>query len=123
MRTLPLTRATLDGRWDRQLREGTAIPDRFIDLHGCTLQRAHDRVSGEVEAAVAAGERLIVLVTGKPPAPGTSRLDAPLRGIIRASIVDWLMAHRVAARIVAIRPAHARHGGTGALYIVLRRTV
>lgn len=120
---MTMTGATLDGRWDRQLREGIAVPDRFVDLHGCTVQRAHDKVLREVEAAVAAGERLIVLVAGKPPAAGTTRLDAPLRGIIRASIVDWLTVHRLGGRIAAIRPAHPRHGGTGALYIVLRRTV
>jgi len=113
--------ATLDGKWDRDLKAGRVVPDRIVDLHGLTLAQAHDRVIFALEGALAAGDRLVVIVTGRPPAPGTSRLDRPLRGIIRASITDWLHGAPFAGRIAAIRPAHARHGGAGALYVVLRR--
>lgn len=115
-------RATLDGKWDRELKTGKVVPDRFVDLHGCTLAQAHDRAIDAVGAAVADGDRLVVLVTGKAPRAGTSRLDLPLRGIIRASIGDWLHGAWFAGRIAAVRPAHARHGGAGALYVVLRRS-
>lgn len=118
---VPAARATLDARWDRQLGTGTIVPDRYIDLHGCTADAAHRRAVAAIGEAAAAGDRVVVLVTGKPPRAGTSRLDAPLRGIIRASIHDWLAASPVARRIAAIRPAHPRHGGSGALYVILRR--
>jgi DNA-nicking Smr family endonuclease len=114
-------RATLDGKWDHDLKAGKARPDRVIDLHECTLAQAHDRALSGLDAAIAMGERLVVMVTGKAPGPGRSRLDSPLRGIIRASITDWLHGAPFASRIAAIRPAHARHGGAGALYVVLRR--
>ena len=114
-------RATLDGKWDQDLKTGKVSPDRIIDLHGCTLAQAHDRALAGLDAAIAMGERLVVMVTGKAPGPGRSRLDSPLRGIIRASITDWLHGALFASRIAAIRPAHARHGGAGALYVVLRR--
>ena len=113
---------TLDGKWDRDLRTGKVTPDRLVDLHGCTLSQAHARALSALEGAVAAGERLIVVVTGRAPAPDRTRIDRPLRGIIRASIGDWLRASPMAGRIAAIRPAHARHGGAGALYIILRRS-
>ena len=114
--------ATLDGKWDRDLLTGKVTPDRLVDLHGCTLIQAHARALSALEGAVTAGERLIVVVTGRAPAPDRTRIDRPLRGIIRASIGDWLRASPLAGRIAAIRPAHARHGGAGALYIVLRRS-
>jgi DNA-nicking Smr family endonuclease len=113
--------ATLDGRWDRQLANGDVLPDRVVDLHGCTLEAAHQRALSALESAVREGDRIVVLVTGKPPKSGSSRLDAPLRGIIRASISDWIAASPVARHIAAIRPAHHRHGGAGAIYVVLRR--
>lgn len=113
--------ATLDGKWDRDLKTGKVSPDRIIDLHECTLAQAHERALAGLDAAIAMGERLVVLVTGKAPGPGRSRLDRPLRGIIRASITDWLHGASFASRIAAIRPAHARHGGAGAIYVVLRR--
>lgn len=112
---------TLDGKWDRDLRTGKVMPDRVVDLHGCTLTQAHSRALSALADAVSNGDRLIVVVTGKAPAPDRSRIDAPLRGIIRASFGDWLRASSLAGQIAAIRPAHARHGGAGALYVVLRR--
>ena len=112
---------TLDGTWDRELRTGKVTPDRLIDLHGYTLAQAHERVLSALADAVADGDRLVVVVTGRAPAADRSRIDLPLRGIIRASIGDWLHAAPFAGRIAAIRPAHVRHGGTGALYVVLRR--
>lgn len=112
---------TLDATWDRKLATGTVAPDLTIDLHGCSLDQAHDRLDHGLSRAIANGLRVVLLVTGKAPRSGTSRLDLPLRGIIRASVRDWIAAAPYAGRIAAIRPAHPRHGGAGALYIILRR--
>lgn len=112
---------TLDGSWDRRIGKGTVQPDRHVDLHGCSLAQAHERLLHALDRAVADGARVLLLVTGRPPARNASRLDLPLRGIIRASVGDWLAASRHAGRIAAVRPAHPRHGGSGALYIILRR--
>lgn len=112
---------TLDANWDRRLERGLAAPDMTIDLHGHTLAHAHAALNAGLARAVGRGARLVLLVTGKPPPPGRTRLDDPLRGIIRASIEDWLRLSAQAGRIAAIRPAHPRHGGAGALYLVLRR--
>jgi len=112
---------TLDASWDRKLATGAVAPDVTIDLHGCWLDQAHERLDHGIARSLAHGARLILLVTGRPPRAGTSRLDLPLRGIIRASVHDWIAAGPYAGRIAAIRNAHPRHGGTGALYIILRR--
>ena len=58
--------------------------------------------------------------TGTPPRAESERPHA--RGAIRAAVADWLAASRHADRIAAVRNAHPRHGGTGALYIVLKRS-
>ncbi|USI73951.1 Smr/MutS family protein [Sphingomonas morindae] len=112
---------TLDGGWDRRLARGAAAPDYVIDLHGHGLAAAHAALDAGLARATAAGARLVLLVTGRPPPPGRSRMDDPLRGVIRASVTDWLHHSRHAAAIAAIRAAHPRHGGAGALYLVLRR--
>jgi DNA-nicking Smr family endonuclease len=112
---------TLDGGWDRRLAAGQVAPERTIDLHGCTLAQAHRRLNHALDGAVADGVRVILLITGRAPRVATSRLDLPQRGIIRASIADWLSVSPHAASIAAVRPAHARHGGAGALYVILRR--
>jgi len=113
----PVPGTTLDGSWDRRLARGAVAPDATLDLHGHNLTTAYDLLDRRLEQAIADGARLLLLVTGKPP--GNER---PVRrGAIRAAVGDWLAASRHAGAIAAVRGAHPRHGGSGALYIVLRR--
>ena len=110
---------TLDGSWDKNLSRGLVSPESSIDLHGLTLSGAYDRLDRGLADAIARGDRVLLLVTGKPPRPTSERPHA--RGAIRAAVGDWIAASRHSSRIAAVRGAHPRHGGTGALYIVLRR--
>ena len=113
---------TLDAGWDRRLRRGMVAPDRTIDLHGHTLASAHGALDQALDRAVADGARLLLLVTGRPPRPQEhGGGERPRRGAIRASIGDWLAGSRHSGRIAAVRNAHPRHGGAGALYVILRR--
>ena len=117
VRTKILPQATLDGSWDRRLSSGRAEPDRVLDLHGHSLDRAWEAIDRALERAIASGDRILLLITGHE-----RRGDPPLeRGRIRAAVHDWLAASRHAPRIAAVRGAHRRHGGGGSLYIVLRK--
>jgi DNA-nicking Smr family endonuclease len=115
----PPSSDTLDASWDRRLGRGLVAPESAIDLHGHTLSSAHARLDRGLAAAIARGDRLLLLITGKPPRPESERPHA--RGAIRAAVGDWLAASRHGDRIAAVRNAHPRHGGLGALYIVLKR--
>lgn len=109
---------TLDATWDRRLSRGLVSPDMVVDLHGHRLAGAHDLLDRRLAQAIAAGDRLVLLVTGKAPSDD----ERPIRrGAIRAAVGDWLAASPHARNIAAVRGAHPRHGGAGALYIVLRR--
>jgi DNA-nicking Smr family endonuclease len=108
---------TLDASWDRRLSRGLVAPDAILDLHGHNLATAYDLLDRRLDEAIRTEARLLLLVTGKPPGPGRGAG----RGAIRAAVGDWLHASRHAGRIAAVRNAHPRHGGAGALYIVLRR--
>jgi DNA-nicking Smr family endonuclease len=107
---------TLDGTWDRRLSRGLLAPDMVLDLHGHNLATAHALLDDRLGDAIASGARLMLLITGKAPSERGGK-----RGAIRAAVGDWLGASRHAADIAAVRNAHPRHGGAGALYIVLRR--
>jgi DNA-nicking Smr family endonuclease len=106
---------TLDGSWDKKLARGLVQPDRSLDLHGHNLSTAWALLDRKLGEAVADGARVLLLITGKPPS------DKPGRGAIRAAVGDWLAASPYAGDIAAVRNASPRHGGAGALYIVLRR--
>lgn len=108
---------TLDGTWDRRLRSGAVEPDRVIDLHGLNLDQAWRAIDHGLERAMAAGDRVILLITGHARSG-----DPPVqRGKIRAAVYHWLEASRHASKIASVRGAHRRHGGGGSLYIILRR--
>ncbi|WP_225205507.1 Smr/MutS family protein [Novosphingobium huizhouense] len=119
--TRPLTRHGLDSSWDRKLARGGVEPDVTIDLHGMNLDQAHARLVGGIGQALAMGYRVILLIAGKPRPHGDHDLRGERRGAIRAKLLDWLAHSPHAGSIAAVRPAQPRHGGAGAVYIVLRR--
>ncbi|MBB3034783.1 Smr/MutS family protein [Alteriqipengyuania lutimaris] len=110
----------LDSHWDRRLKTGEIVPDLSLDLHDHGLDRAYSRLMGGMAQARGMGARTVLVVTGKPRG-GDAADRGERRGAIRAKILDWLAASEHGEAIAAIRKAHRRHGGDGALYIVLRR--
>jgi DNA-nicking Smr family endonuclease len=110
----------LDASWERKIARGGLEPDFSLDLHGSTLDQAYSRLMHGLAQARAMGARVVLIVTGKPrPVEAADRGGA--RGAIRAKIADWLAASDHASDIAAVRGAHRRHGGQGALYVVLKR--
>ena len=117
----PLDRHGLDSSWDRKLARAAVAPDFTLDLHGHTLDTAHARLDHGLTQAIGMGARLVLLVTGRPRPSDDHASRGERRGAIRAKLLDWLAAGHHANRIAAVRPAHPRHGGAGAVYIVLKR--
>ncbi|MBV7258197.1 Smr/MutS family protein [Erythrobacter crassostreae] len=110
----------LDSHWNRKLKAGQLAPDYTLDLHGHTLDTAYGRIISGIDQARAMDARLVLVIAGRErpvdPADRSSK-----RGAIRAKMLDWLAASHHADSIAAVRRAHIRHGGEGALYLVLKR--
>ncbi len=110
----------LDSSWERKLAKAAIAPDFTLDLHGYGLDAAHDRLDQGLSLALSQGARMVLVITGRPrPVDAADR--GSRRGAIRAKLLDWLAAGPHGSRIAAVRPAHPRHGGAGAVYVVLRR--
>jgi DNA-nicking Smr family endonuclease len=103
---------------DRALAKGKRIPEGKLDLHGMTLIAAERAVTRFIADASEQSLRVVLIVTGK----GT-RLEGGrvFGGRIRAEFPAWLERPENRARIAGVRPAHPRHGGSGAFYVLLRR--
>jgi DNA-nicking Smr family endonuclease len=104
--------------WDRRITRGSILPDVSIDLHDASLSLAYNRLDSALEQAISQRMKVVLLVTGKPRAH--DRASGEGRGAIAAVVRDWLAASRHAQHISAVRNAHPRHGGSGALYIMLK---
>ena len=117
----PLDRHGLDASWERKLAKAAVVPEFTLDLHGHSLDAAHARLDHGLTQSIAQGARLVLLVTGRPRPTDDHASRGERRGAIRAKLLDWLAAGPHASRIAAVRQAHPRHGGAGAVYIVLKR--
>ena len=111
----------LDSTWERRISTGAIIPDLSVDLHGDTLNEAHRRLNEALARAVMQRVRVLLVVTGNPRPAAHGPAGEKARGAIRAEIGDWLALSGHADAIASVRTAHPRHGGKGALYVILRR--
>jgi DNA-nicking Smr family endonuclease len=116
----------IDGSLEKRLRRGAVEVDATLDLHGETQARAHDRLTRFLNVAEATGRRAILVVTGKGAPCNEGDLNAgwetaQARGVLRRMVPQWLKEPPLHDKVLAVRPAHQRHGGSGALYVILRR--
>jgi len=104
----------LDRRTAERLRRGQMEIDASLDLHGLTQDEAFLAIQTFLYESLQEGRRCVLLVTGK----GTARDGG---GVLRSAVPRWLTEGAYAPHLIGISPAHAQHGGEGALYVLLRR--
>ena len=102
-------RAGIDGRTQRRLFRGDVPVDRRLDLHGLTAARAKNRLTQFIETAARDQCRCVLVITGKGA------------GILRGHVPDWLKCQPLSPHILALAEARPHDGGSGALYVLLRR--
>ena len=109
---------TFDRKVDRALAKGTRVPQAKLDLHGMTLAAAERAVTQFLADGSERALRVVLIVTGKGLRLEGGRVFG---GRIRAEFAGWLERAENRARVTGVRPAHPRHGGSGAFYVLLRR--
>jgi DNA-nicking Smr family endonuclease len=102
------------------LRRGTRAVDGVIDLHGMRQSEAHDVLIGFLRRSQAAGHAVVLVITGKGgAASGQSPFEE--RGVLRRVVPHWLRLSDLRSLILGFEEASPQHGGSGALYVRLRR--
>lgn len=91
-----------------KLKRGQLSIDAKLDLHGMNRETAHRALDGFLGRAHAQGRRCCLVVTGKS-------------GVLKSDTPRWLNERPNRARILAVATAQPRHGGGGALYVLLKR--
>ncbi|MBM3564742.1 MAG: hypothetical protein FJX42_01345 [Alphaproteobacteria bacterium] len=107
--------ADMDRRTAARFKKGEMPIEEALDLHGMTQESAHAALGPFLARSRAAGRRCVLVITGKGTRGGESA------GVLRANVPRWLNEPGPRAHILAFAHAHARHGGEGALYVLLKR--
>jgi DNA-nicking Smr family endonuclease len=97
-----------------RLKRGLRPIEAQLDLHGRTLAEAHRDLVEFVEASHQTGRRCVLVITGRGLGPDRS-------GVLKSAVPRWLGEAALRRRILAVAAAQPRHGGAGALYVLLRR--
>ena len=105
----------VDKRTATRFRRGLMPIDATLDLHGHTQNSGRAALAGFLRAHRAAGRRCVLVVTGK------GLKDDWSVGALRQALPGWLNAPDLRRLILAFCHAQPHHGGSGAVYILLRR--
>lgn len=115
----------IERRKARRIARGHVEIDARLDLHGLRQTDAERRLRAFLLRARADGLRTVLIITGKGGARESEDSLASSgrseRGVLRRSVPLWLEAPELRDCVAGIAPAHTRHGGSGALYIHLRK--
>ncbi|MEA5671900.1 Smr/MutS family protein [Pseudomonas sp. MH2] len=98
----------------RKLKLGQIAFEGSLDLHGMTVERARETLWDFIAEATKLEVRCVRVTHGK-----AARIDGK-RPMIKSHVNTWLRQH---PQVLGFVSCQARHGGTGALYVMLKRTM
>tara|TARA_R110002110_G_scaffold91264_2_gene237649 strand:- start:275530 stop:276141 length:612 start_codon:yes stop_codon:yes gene_type:complete len=99
----------------RKLRQGRYEAEARLDLHRMSVARARRELFEFLEESFQLGLRSIMIIHGK----GESSAERERSSILKGCVDHWL---RELAMVQAFHSAQPRHGGTGAVYVLLRKS-
>ncbi|WP_372758525.1 DNA endonuclease SmrA [Litorivivens sp.] len=97
----------------RKLKQGVYEPEARLDLHRMTVERARQEVFSFIEEAYSLNLRSLCIVHGK--GFGSKAEGAVLKSYLNV----WLPQ---LAPVIAYASAQPRHGGVGAVYVLLKKS-
>lgn len=107
----------VDKRTAKRLKQGKIRIEARMDLHGKTQAQAHAALGSFIRLSYESGRRCVLVITGK------GSVASGEGGILRQMTPRWLNEPRLRTHIIAISQAQQKDGGSGALYVLLKRGV
>lgn len=104
-----------DRRVLRRLRRGEFALQGHIDLHGLTREEARTAVAKFIREAHDQGKRCVLIVHGRGL---RSKDQIP---VLKEKLKAWLTRGSIGTKVLAFASARPYDGGTGAVYVLLRR--
>lgn len=99
----------------RKLRLGHYQVDARLDLHRIVVKQAREEVFSFIEEATRLGLRTLLIVHGK----GQSKSQSDQTAVLKGYVNHWLQH---LDQVQAFHSAQPQHGGTGAVYVLLKKS-
>ena len=97
----------------RRLHRGDYSIQAYIDLHGLSVEDAHEAFEKFINESIMTGKRAVLVVHGR----GLSSPDKP---VLKTKLVEWITRSPWRKWVIAFSSARACDGGAGATYLLLR---
>lgn len=110
--SLFFTRPGLQHRLQQKLKRGNIPIDARLDLHGQTIAEAGNTLADFLSEAQENGYRCVIVVHGKGQ---RSQQGKP---VLKTQVNHWLQNNN---NVLGFCSAQARDGGTGSVYVLLKR--
>lgn len=110
--TLFFARTGLQQRIIKQLKRGDMPIEAHLDLHGETIAEAGVLLTQFLELAQAEGCRSVIVIHGK------GQRSAEGKPVLKTQVNHWL---RECPEVLAFCSAQPKHGGAGAVYVLLKK--
>ena len=105
----------LDSQVVKKLKRGDYSYQAHLDLHGLTREQARASVAEFIHKSHREGKRCVLIIHGRGLG---SKDNIP---IIKNKLAAWLTRGAIGRRVLAFTSAKPYDGGTGAIYVLLRR--
>ena len=113
--------ADMDKRQAERLKKGRLPIEGRLDLHAMTQAQARGALERFIIGAAARQKRCLLVITGK----GRDREvghSLENRGVLHRQVPLWLNQPPLRGHILSFTYVQPKDGGSGALYVLLRRT-
>jgi len=105
----------LDSKIFQQLKAGRLSAEGHLDMHGQNADQALDSLLFFMRESYLSGRRMVLVITGR------GKNSPHGLGILRQELQTWLTREPLRRIVLAFCTAQPRDGGTGAVYILLRK--
>jgi DNA-nicking Smr family endonuclease len=110
---------SLDRKTLAALRRGRMVVDAVVDLHGMRQSEAHSALVTFMHRSQGLGHSVVLVITGKGGGGSGGLFEE--RGVLRRVVPHWLRLADLRPLVLGFEESSPHHGGSGALYVRLRR--
>lgn len=108
-------KAGIDYSTNKRIERGDYNIDGTLDLHGMIQEQAFNALTRFIAEKFNARKRLLLIIVGK------GKQSENKHGLLKELVPEWLNHPSIRPMIINVKIAAPKHGGSGALYILLKR--